>query len=394
MNVWTKYRPALGNGYVPPQTVNGAGKAEPENKTITREAPIKPAEATLDRLIDAQRTNSGYDTGSEPSKNRKVDLSELTQAFEKSHGRIVSAYYCKTIRGAAILTQSESKTCRRRPWRKDSEGDMHLHMRYPHKSIVAVSPDFEESLWRCSALSTKANQLLRTKNSHMIHRQMHSLVVYLLSVLDTLEGVKDEREKARRIGRALQRANTDLDGAEHIYASTAVWGAQLEYSKGMLWGIIGLFLLVGLLAALHMLDQNTSYPDLERFLISLGAGGVGAIVSVMQRMSSNSLRLNVLAEHKALNLIGSFRPIIGALFGAAFVVLLTGGLLNISPAQQTPPRTLYFLAGLSFLAGFSERFAPVTLGGVSQSALEGAAPEVKKDAARSRKKRADGPEPN
>ena len=327
----------------------------------------------LELLIEAQRAPA-------QDSEAKARLDELISELQESHGEIKLAHFCQNIAGAVILTQEQAtpRPAKRRWPRRlrggEETGDMHILMHYPRKSVVSVSPDFEEALWRCSALSIKANQLLRTKNSQMIHLQMHSLLVYLLSVLDTLSVMTEQEERAPRISKALSRANAELDAAEEVYSSCAAWGAQVAYSKGMLYGITSLFVLEGLLASLLMLQTVSRLPALDRFFIGLGAGGLGAIVSVMQRMSSENLRLNLLAEHKSLMLIGMFRPLIGGLFGAAFVVLVAAGLLNI-PEPVTSQGPLYFLASLAFLAGFSERFAQVTLSGVSKNDLRSSASE-------------------
>jgi hypothetical protein len=81
----------------------------------------------------------------------------------------------------------------------------------------------------------------------------------------------------------------------------------------------------------------------------------------MHRLTTNHLRLNPTAEHNSLRLLGAFRPVLGGILGLVVYVLISGDLLNISVPPGSPIKTPYFLAGLAFLAGFSERLAQDTL---------------------------------
>ncbi|HEV2810203.1 MAG TPA: hypothetical protein VGV93_07390 [Acidimicrobiales bacterium] len=61
-------------------------------------------------------------------------------------------------------------------------------------------------------------------------------------------------------------------------------------------------------------------------------------------------------------LLGAFRPLIGAVFGAATFLVVAGGLLDVVPdsVEASPTTELLFFAALGFLAGFNERFPPVS----------------------------------
>ena len=77
-------------------------------------------------------------------------------------------------------------------------------------------------------------------------------------------------------------------------------------------------------------------------------------------MSSNQFHLDSLAEHKALWVLGGFRPIIGAFLGAAMFVIVAGGMLDVLPRavqDGSDSKKIFFFSALAFIAGFSERFA-------------------------------------
>jgi hypothetical protein len=124
---------------------------------------------------------------------------------------------------------------------------------------------------------------------------------------------------------------------------------------------IGFAVLIAVLASIVYFGSSIDDVEFSRILITLGAGGLGALVSVMQRLTTGRLRLNYTAEHNSLRLLGAFRPLLGGILGLVVYVFITGDLLDISGPTESPIKTLYFLAAIAFLAGFSERFAQDTL---------------------------------
>jgi hypothetical protein len=109
----------------------------------------------------------------------------------------------------------------------------------------------------------------------------------------------------------------------------------------------------------------------EPLLATPLAGGAGAVVSVMMRMTRDQLTLNYESGLPTIRLLGVIRPLLGALFGGAIYLLLAGGLISISGAPKNPTDLIYFYTGIAFIAGFSERWAQDVVtgkGGVAGSA--------------------------
>jgi hypothetical protein len=109
---------------------------------------------------------------------------------------------------------------------------------------------------------------------------------------------------------------------------------------------------------------------LERPLhASLFAGVIGAVVSMMTRMTTVSLVLRPKSRKWMIRFLGAFRPAIGAVFGAASDVLITvlvaGGLLSFAEPTDVDPARYY--AGIAFVAGFTERPAQDVIAGESSS---------------------------
>ena len=322
---------------------------------------------SLDHLVEATRLSRKRSNQDERSRVLYGSyLPRLMDAYRKAHGEIEESFVAQNIDAGAVLLRT-----------KTSAGDaLTVHVRYPPESVALVAPEFEETLWRCSALARKSKQLLRSTNARMVLRLMYSLIVYLLSVLDSQQGAP-EAKRTQRIEKALATAQEQLDLAQEQYIRSAIWGAQLAYCQGMIFGLLALLVV---LAGIGLLGTSIDETEFSRILMTLGAGGVGALVSVMHRLTTDRLRLNPTAEHNSLRLLGGFRPVLGGILGLAVYVLISGDLLNISVPSSSPIRTLYFLAGIAFLAGFSERLAQDTLTRATPQAImpaTGATAELK-----------------
>jgi len=100
---------------------------------------------------------------------------------------------------------------------------------------------------------------------------------------------------------------------------------------------------------------------METFFICYVAGGLGAIISVLMRMSSNSFKVDYEVGRATIRRLGSFRPFIGAVFGVAVYFLIKSGI----PRVQLPPdktAAFFFFAIVAFLSGFNERWTNVLFG--------------------------------
>jgi hypothetical protein len=98
--------------------------------------------------------------------------------------------------------------------------------------------------------------------------------------------------------------------------------------------------------------------------IALPAGALGAVISVLQRLTTGSLELDYRAPAKRLRIFGGARPWIGGVFGMVLYALLQSTFLGISVnAPAGLGRGLAFYGIIGFLAGFNERFAQDVVSG-------------------------------
>jgi hypothetical protein len=117
---------------------------------------------------------------------------------------------------------------------------------------------------------------------------------------------------------------------------------------------------IGLIAGARLLH--------EPLLATPLAGGAGAVVSVMMRMTRDQLSLNYESGLPTIRLLGVIRPLLGALFGGAIYLLLAGGLIDITGTPTNPTKLIYFYTGIAFVAGFSERWAQDVVTGKATAA--------------------------
>jgi hypothetical protein len=144
-----------------------------------------------------------------------------------------------------------------------------------------------------------------------------------------------------------------------FYERVAQRSAQSWYLGGMLLGA-AFWTLVLAAFMFGLIRPQGSVPlgddELRLLMLNFVIGGVGAIVSVMQRMTSGKLIFPPRTARFDLLLVGSFRPVIGAVFALVVYVLIMSGLLPIS-RPTSPNELVYFVTAIAFFAGFSERWA-------------------------------------
>jgi hypothetical protein len=175
-----------------------------------------------------------------------------------------------------------------------------------------------------------------------------------------------------------QTYETQLTQASDLVRRMAQRQAQLDYFYGMVVGAFVLALVVsavqfvpmlipgaglGWLANQLAMDKSATLSPLIPLLwLCPVIGGIGAVVSVMQRMGSGAFALRDRAGTMALYFLGAFRPLIGAVLASAIITLLFTGILpvqiNVTPGSNS---TLLYCV-IAFISGFSERWAQDMLG--------------------------------
>jgi hypothetical protein len=215
---------------------------------------------------------------------------------------------------------------------------------------------FVDMLWRTLWLARRAegtdDSLLPPPERRVVAEMLYTVAVVLLGSLDVVG--RTPQARAEDLGRAAESARTELDKLEHYIDRAAIRATFRDYLFGL---PIGVALLALPLSGLYLLDVPHDVRDF--LLLSIGAGGIGAITSVMVRITRGQrLSVDTRQGRWATLFAGVFRPLVGGVFGAALYVLVGGGLLPVIPATA---QAAHFYTGLAFLAGFSERWAQDTI---------------------------------
>jgi hypothetical protein len=261
-------------------------------------------------------------------------------AFEAQHGEIVGSYWCSHIQSAVCLTQ------KRRPlnWLRGPVYGFHRESDWATQD----SPDVAAELHRCDELAVRANTVLKGVRQRICMHLVVASAGHLLSLVDARCAHADETKTKA----ALRKEHAAIGEAEKYYREAANGQAQMVYFGGMAAVAIAISIFGGVWLAL-----SWSTP-----VAALIAGALGALVSVVQRINSGKFTLDFDVGARYAFFLGGLRPLIGGAFAMVISFAFTGGLLHLPVSGHAGryQRRLALLV-LSFLAGFSERWAQDTL---------------------------------
>ena len=104
---------------------------------------------------------------------------------------------------------------------------------------------------------------------------------------------------------------------------------------------------------LKLADSNDA--AVRTGLFCFAAGGLGALISVMSRMTSNRIRVDWEFGKDTLRTLGALRPFVGGVFGLMTFFALKSGVVALDIVNSS--KSAYFYILFAFAAGFSERLA-------------------------------------
>jgi hypothetical protein len=329
----------------------------------------------------------------------------LWQAYQHAHGMIEEYYFSMGGRAAVVLTKRDS---RRRT--------MDLDLFYPIDELRRLTPDFENVLWTCiSQFQSIAELDLTFKGQDAVFHELYLIVIYVFVVVEAQQANLQNPHRhvsrltksilesppsvtrgihpqgsldassvrmpavlavprrvtakvignitSRRIQEALIYANNHLRTLADRIDQFSRRAAQILYVRGMYLGIFSVLALVAVYVyAIFRISATRHWTSEARLLwhliaIAVASGALGAVVSVMLRVSNRPLSIAYSAGRGLIWLAGCFRPIVGAIFGLVFYVLINAGLLQVLAAPRDIGSRAFFVAAICFAAGFSERRA-------------------------------------
>jgi hypothetical protein len=321
--------------------------AATEMVTVVAQPETDGHAVSFSELVDAHCTWWQSRQGGNTDEAVAHSYDAARAAFEARHGEIVRSYWCTNVASAVALTERKRLGGHRAPsWEFHRETDR----------ATQSSPDIAAQLHRCDELAVRANTVLTGVRQRICMQLVVASATYLLSIIDVRANGADNPTRDT----ALAPEHAAIDKAEAYYEEAANGQAQMVYFGGMAAVALILSLVAGVWLAI----------DWASPVAVLIAGAVGAVVSVIQRINNGKFTLEYDVGSPYTFFLGGLRPLIGGAFAMAISFAFTGGLLHLPvAANETTDHRRLALIVLSFMAGFSERWA--------QDALTSVLPEAR-----------------
>jgi hypothetical protein len=319
---------------------------------------------------DTQRKQG---SGSDPSHD------EFSQPTAHDGYHAVDTYEAKGIHAWAVLEEMDSEGPGRD--QMDSEGpgrdqmdskgpgrdlkirmkysrDLRIRMKYSPDEVASLPTGLERELWRAKYIERQSRIAISGKPKEVLTEMLFSVIIYLLGVAAFCKAMPDDDPKARaeRANKGTKIAQAELARLSRFASDAELRSALKRYVQGLPIGLIAVILLGWLASLTPMFQRNIADIDLVR---AFSAGAIGATVSVMIRITRGQKFDVDPTQGPVMTLLsGAFRPMVGAILGAALYVLLLAGLLHLEIPLESKG---YFFAAVGFLGGFSERWAQDTI---------------------------------
>jgi hypothetical protein len=274
--------------------------------------------------------------------------------FEELEGEVTNVYWATKRPSAIALTMKARGPVA--TFVSDNDSIIRLHR---VTDWLARDRRVADLMHHCDTLAIKVSQVLRGTSERIAMQWIYTVESHLLGFVERTQGRASEKELAALVGSQEQ----ELLQIERYYSRAGEKAARIIYFWGMMIGVVVVAALGLLLAALLWSTgwfAHRHAVSMENFFICFASGGIGALVSVLMRMSSNKFPVDYEVGRSTIRRLGSFRPFIGAIFGVAAYFLIKSGI----PQVQLPPdnSAFFYFAIVAFLAGFNERWTNVLFG--------------------------------
>ncbi|MGH2722774.1 MAG: hypothetical protein ACRDI0_00650 [Actinomycetota bacterium] len=211
-------------------------------------------------------------------------------------------------------------------------------------------------LSRCMEVGSKANQILARRDRRICLELAFNVTTDVLAGLDVKAGAAHTWGREPDLGEHLDYLIARVEDLEAFYRDAARQRARLSYFAGMISSLAVVSLAGALVVWLLIGPGSVSLAEALPPLGATAAGAAGAVVSVMWRMTRGRFRIDYETGTRYLQRIGSFRPVLGAVFGLIAYFGIVSGMLRIQ-LEAGVAESLAFAAFVGFFVGFSERLA-------------------------------------
>jgi hypothetical protein len=334
------------------EAVAGAPPAESRRKNGAPHVIEQVGASSFSDLVRAHyRREQERANGAAAQNGAEGEFTAQLKRFEEKEGMLAAVYWSTRNASAVALTVGHARHKRNPILETDADVRLHRVTDWVTKSAEPIA----ELLHECDVLAIRVREILRGTSQRIAMQWIYSVQEHALGFLE-----RNERREVSAERAFVSAQRKELARIEKYYLRTGAKAGRIVYVSGM---IAAATVIVAVCAALAIvLSQSTDLWGLkvEALLLSTGAGAVGALVSVLSRMSGMSDKFTVDFEvgRPLLRRLGLYKPFVGGVFGVATYFLLVAGLL---PADSSGD-SLYFYGIIAFLAGFSERFTGVIFG--------------------------------
>jgi hypothetical protein len=306
-----------------------------------------------------------------PDKAIEREFRRKWRQFEGKYGRIDDAYWSVRDASAVALTIKHKEA----NWQPEPE----LVPRFHRATDWATrdEADIAQALDDCETLAVRVEEILRGPSELIALRRINAVASHLLGSVDrewyrnpppahprpTAANEHGPPDKTQQKDRKafVDRQREELRRIELFYNRSGNGQARILFFWGMAQGLLALMLLTALAVGLTWLVDGldggrTHWGELQLFVISVIAGALGALLSVLSRMASltGKFELNHELGRKNVRWIGIYRPFVGGIFGLATFLMLASGILQTeSPGSD---RDYAYFGILALFSGFFERF--------------------------------------
>ena len=338
--------------------------AHPYEGTQVASAAPPPERVSFSELVDAWAFR-------EESAAREERYQELRSAFVANHGEITDAYICESGPMAVAVTTVQPKRLGLRLLRPRDRIEMFTET----ERLVRMHPEVAQILHRGEVQYVSVRNALRGLSQRLL---VNWLFVWMRDLMIASAPNAEGRIEAMT-PEEVEEQEHELDRIAEHYEQAASREAQIVYLGGMLNGVLALCAVtvpVGILLAASDVPVN-----LTTFFGSLIAGALGALVSVVTRMSADKFHVRHEVGRSYVQRVAAFRPFIGGVFGLLVYFALQGGVIRqLDVPTDDSDRFAFFLV-LAFAAGFSERLVKEVLRSTNGDDAAATAPVPKPDGA-------------
>jgi hypothetical protein len=262
---------------------------------------------------------------------------EFLDRFEAQNGTIVNQYWCTTEASGIALT------IKRKPFLIADIVRLHWATDWSTKD----KPKLMRLLYECETQAVKIQEVLRDTSRRLAIQSLFNVISFVLAFAETPHA--SDPKAVAEISRSTRSGLKDI---HDYYCHAAERSGQITYVGGMLFGMV-IPALISVAGWIVIGNNHGSAVGIG--LLCFSAGAVGALVSVMSRLSSGKVRVDWEFGKDTLRTLGSLRPFVGAVFGLITFLALKSGVIGIDLANKAG--SSYYFVVFAFAAGFSERLA-------------------------------------